>query len=321
MRLVKSQLASELERIRIDLQTYLGQRVTSVKKMRAGHSGFTYDVECATGSFVMRVPPPGARIAGPADVLRQGRIMGALNKAGLPVPAVPVICAEPLVDGRPFILMEAVSGVRIEQAITMVAPSDIARAAVEVLKLIQALPIAETGIGHEGPVGLDSEMVRWTWLMERAPDEFTVRSDALRRTLEDGWPPERMPTLVHGDYHFGNLLFRGSQIVGVLDWEIAEIGQPLLDLGCLAVGAKSETFRDGPHPGGGLDLPVAKLLEMYSVEPDEMRWYLALSYYKYAAIFGYNLMLHRRGKRVDPMYERLTKTIVRLIDDGLKLLA
>ena len=51
-----------------------------------------------------------------------------------------------------------------------------------------------------------------------------------------------------------------------------------------------------------------------------MRWYLALSLYKYAAIFGYNLMLHRRGKRPDPMYEGLTDTIVGMIDEGIALL-
>jgi hypothetical protein len=51
-----------------------------------------------------------------------------------------------------------------------------------------------------------------------------------------------------------------------------------------------------------------------------MRWYLAMSLYKYAAIFGYNLMLHRRGKRPDPMYEGLTDTIVGMIDEGIALL-
>ena len=51
-----------------------------------------------------------------------------------------------------------------------------------------------------------------------------------------------------------------------------------------------------------------------------MRWYLAMSLYKYAAIFGYNLMLHRRGKRPDPMYEGLTDTITGMVDEGIALL-
>ena len=52
-----------------------------------------------------------------------------------------------------------------------------------------------------------------------------------------------------------------------------------------------------------------------------MNWYVAMSLYKYAAILGYNLMLHRRGKRPDPMYEGLTTTITGMIDEGIDLLA
>jgi hypothetical protein len=63
------------------------------------------------------------------------------------------------------------------------------------------------------------------------------------------------------------------------------------------------------------------LLEMYGgADAGEFTWYLALSFYKYAAIFGYNLMLHRRGKRPDPMYEKLTGVIMSLIDSGMELL-
>jgi hypothetical protein len=59
---------------------------------------------------------------------------------------------------------------------------------------------------------------------------------------------------------------------------------------------------------------------MYGADPDEYRWYRALTYYKYAAIFGYNLMLHRRGKRPDPSYEQRTDIILGFIDQGVVLL-
>ena len=58
---------------------------------------------------------------------------------------------------------------------------------------------------------------------------------------------------------------------------------------------------------------------MYGADPDAYRWYLALTYYKYAAIFGYNLMLHRRGKRPHPSYEQRTDAILRFIDQGVGL--
>lgn len=301
------------EQIRADLEKALGERVLSVEPIPEGHSGFTYNVTKADGRFVLRLPPPNARIAGTADVMRQGRIMAALNAAGLPTPAVPIICRDPVVDGRPFILMRQVDGERIEKTARREKPLDIASSAVDVLQRLQAVPVAETGIGDEEPTSLEVEMIRWAMLMQRAPEELTTRAGELGGLLAAHAPPPRNPTLVHGDYHYGNMLFSTHRVTAVLDWEIAEIGQPLMDLGALCVVA-------GRHPGDWPALPDADLFALYGVEEDEMRWYVAMSLYKYASIFGYNLMLHRKGRRPDPMYEGMTDTIVAMIEEGITLL-
>jgi aminoglycoside phosphotransferase (APT) family kinase protein len=253
-------------------------------------------------------------------VVRQGRIMAALPQAGLPVPAIRVMSSDPAIDGRPFVLMEAVEGTRIEKTGVEQKPLEIAGSAVKVLKNLHALPLDKTGIGDEMPVGLQAEMLRWLWLMERAPAELTKRAGDLGGMLARHVPAEREPTLVHGDYHYGNMLFKGPDVVAVLDWEIAEIGQPLLDLGCLCIVSHRRRYEGAPNPGGSVDVAVEDLYTLYGADPGEMRWYLALSLYKYASIFGYNLMLHRRGKRPDPMYEGLTDTIVGMIEEGIALL-
>ena len=307
------------ELIHTDLEKVLGKPV-SIAPIPEGHSGFTYFVTAGLDRYVLRLPPPGARIAGPADVIRQGRIMSALNRAGLPTPPIRVSSEDPVIDSRPFILMERVDGTRIEQAAQREKPLDIARSAVGVLKRLQSLPLEETGIGDEEPVPLTAEMMRWGMLMQRAPEELTARAGELGGLLAAQVPPERTPTLVHGDYHYGNMLFRGHEVVAILDWEIAEIGQPLLDLGCLCIVAVRRQYQGAPNPGGAIDVSMDELYEMYGVEAEEMRWYAAMSLYKYASIFGYNLMLHRKGRRPDPMYEGLTDTIVGMIDEGIALL-
>ncbi|TMD89996.1 MAG: phosphotransferase family protein [Chloroflexi bacterium] len=318
-------------RIREDLEAACRERlnkpslrVISVEPIPEGHSGFTYFVTADDGGgptrYVLRLPPPGARIAGPADVIRQGRIMAALHDADLPTPAIPALVAEPVVDGRPFVLMEAVEGTRIEKAGVEQNPLDISRSAVGVLKRLQSLPLGRTGIGDEEPVSLQAEMMRWAWLMQRAPEELTTRAGELGGLLATHVPVERPPTLVHGDYHYGNMLFRGPEVVAVLDWEIAEIGQPLLDLGCLCIVSVRRQYQGAPNPGGAIDVTVGELCRLYGADAGEMRWYLALSLYKYASIFGYNLMLHRRGKRPDPMYEHLTDTITGMIDEGIDVI-
>ena len=318
------ELQTGLEEVLRALWSAPGVRVTRVAPIPEGHSGFTYfvDVEGGPGAsaYVMRMPPPGARIRGTADVLRQGRIMQALHEAGLPAPAVPLLVEQPVLDGRPFILMERVTGDRIEKTAAEQDPEAIARNAITVLKKLHALPPERTGIGGEDPVSLEYELMRWAWLMERAPEELTGDAPEFGRLLAERRPAEKPPALVHGDYHYGNMLFDGAEVVAVLDWEIAQLGQPLLDLGCLCVIAQRREFEGAPNPGGGIDVPVERVVEMYGADPREFRWYLALSCYKYASIFGYNLMLHRRGKRPDPMYEEMTGSITGLIEKGRDLL-
>jgi len=309
------------EQIRSDLERFLGEPVRSVRVIPEGHSGFSYWVDLDGRLAVMRLPPPGARIAGPADIPRQGRLIDALHRRGLPVPAVLTMSDQPVVDRRPFFLLEAVDGDRIEKVVGTVPDVQLAASAVNVLKQLQEVPVAETGIGEEQPASLESEIARWTWLMDRAPQELTGEAAVVAELLRGCKPAERPPVLVHADFHYGNMLFRHGQVVALLDWEIAQLGQPLLDLACLAVVAHASRTGEDRVPGGGaVSVPDDVLLEMYDADPDEFRWFLAFTYYKYASIFGYNLMLHRRGKRPDPVYEDRTTTIVDFIAEAHKLL-
>jgi aminoglycoside phosphotransferase (APT) family kinase protein len=293
------------ERIAADLTAQIREPVREVRPIPEGHSGFTYWVELDGRRGVLRLPPPGARIAGAADIPRQARIMAALSAQGLPVPAVIATSHDPVVDGRPFVLMEAVQGDRVEQAINAGnTPLQLAAWAVDVLRRLQAVPRENTGIGGEDPMPLEGEIARWTWLMERAPAELTGQAPRLAQLLIDRKPLPRSPVLVHGDYHMSNMLFDRQRVAAVVDWEIAELGQPLLDVCCISLSHVS----------------ADAVREMYGADPNDYRWYLALTHYKYAAIFGYNLMLHRRGKRPDPSYEQRTDTIRGFIDQGVGVL-
>ena len=165
--------------------------MSAVDPIPEGHSGFTYFVELDGGRAVLRLPPPGARIAGPADIPRQGRIMAALNSAGLPVPAVIAMSDEPVVDGRPYVLVEVVDGQRIEKVMGRTTALTLATSAVSVLRSLHSLPLDQTGIGGEPPQPLAAEMVRWGWLMERAPEELTGRAPVLGSLLAEHRPEER----------------------------------------------------------------------------------------------------------------------------------
>lgn len=309
-----------LERIADDLGRELGEPVLGVRPIPEGHSGFTYWVEFGGRQAVLRLPPPGTRPAGPADIARQGRLLRALHAAGIAVPEVLAMSGRPSVDGRPYCLMARVEGDRVEAAAGHDDPA-LAHSAIEELLRLQAVPRDQTGIGEENPVPVADEIERWAWLLERSPKELVGRTPEVRALLHRTAPPEQAPVMVHGDYHYGNMLFGGGRLVAVLDWEIAELGQPLLDLACMVVVGQAHR---GPAPGvpgaGSLEVEEADLLRWYGVDQAAFQWPLALTFYKYAAIFGYNLMLHRRGKRPDPTYESRDETIVAFLDEAARLL-
>src|ERR1700737_1003632 len=114
--------AEAMEDLTSRLQGYLRRHLdraslelSRIDAIPEGHSGFTYSLSASDGAwsqrYVLRLPPPGARIVGPADVIRQGRIMAALPEQGRPTPRIVANEADPdVLDGRPFCLMGAIEG-------------------------------------------------------------------------------------------------------------------------------------------------------------------------------------------------------------------
>lgn len=311
------------ERLRVDLADR-DVRVAEFAPVAHGHSGFTFALRLRSGpaeeDLVLRVAPPGTRPHGPADLERQARIMRALHRAGLPVPAVRWSTPGLEPDGsRPAVLTERIIADRIETVLGTTDAAEIASGAIDAAAAIHAIPVGDTGIADEVAVSQLDEIERWRRLMERAVAELTVDAPRLERALRSQPPAPREPTLVHGDFHYGNLLFDGGRVRAILDWEIAQIGQPLLDVAGLAVMSQGVIFGAGPNPGGTVDISAAELARLYGCPEDELAWYLALSAYKYAAILGYNLMLHRNGRRPDDLYPSLARPIERLVAYGLRV--
>lgn len=317
-------------RVRADLTTVLrtmwsdpSVHVGDPRPFGDGHSGFTYQVVVTRASVpieaVLRLSPPGARIAGPADIGRQGRIMAALGAVHLPVPTVLASSSDPVIDGRSFALLELLDGTGWELAAAATSDRAVAEAAVGALRAVAASGPGNSGIAGEEPIGPRGEVLRWAALLSRCPDWIAEPGQVLASELLAVCPESAVATLVHGDFHFGNLLFRGDRVIGILDWEIASLGDPRLDVGSLAVAVLRNRYGDEPNPTGGLRISPRDLVALWG-EDETMPWFVATNCLKYAAILGYNLMLHRSGRRPDPIYEQLRTTMRSLINDGRSIL-
>jgi aminoglycoside phosphotransferase (APT) family kinase protein len=242
-----------------------------------------------------------------------------LRAAGIPTPRILASSEDAALDGRPFILMEKMRGLRVEDAIEEASARTLVASAFAAIRAVHAVGHDRSGIGDEPVTDLEAEVARWQRLASRGPADLVRDIGRLQSELLRARPAERVPALVHGDYHLGNVLFESGRVVGILDWEIAELGQSPLDEAALCMVAIREAFKE-PNPGREAALPLHEMMELADGGPD-FDWYLAATCHKYAAIFGYNLDLHRRGRRHDPLYEQLTQTIPGLVDAGLALLA
>lgn len=203
--------------------------VSDVAAFGTGHSGFTYALELATDATtrrcVLRLSPPRARIAGPADVGRQGRIMAALAAAGAPAPVVLACSSDPEVDGRAFALMELVAGHGWEAAVAATSARSVGEGTLDALRRIQTLAPDASGIAGEAACSPANDVRRWAHLLVRGSTALRGSGAVLARRLEASAPElAARPVLTHGDFHYGNMIFDGARVIAVVDWEIATLG-------------------------------------------------------------------------------------------------
>ena len=298
--------------------------VRELRPFGDGHSGFTYlvrlELRGCSGEYVARLSPPGARITGPADVGRQGRIMAALHRQGLPVPDVLAADSSGLTLGRALVVMERVEASGWQTAARELGDLQVAALAVGFLHEVGSIRPQSLDLPDEAPASLTDDLERWQRLLAYCPGWLMEPGRRLYERLLAALPGPGPVRLVHGDFHYGNMLFLGSSVAAVLDWEIATLSDQRLDLGCLAVASLRRRYPE-PNPTGGLDVSLTELAGMFGMPMDQARWFTAAACLKYAAILGYNLGLHRRGRRIDALYEQLQITMRGLAADGLALLA
>lgn len=306
-----------------------GVRATGLAAMEGGHAGLTMGVRLeradgtVLGDYVLRLAPPGVRRQGNTDVFRQAPLLRALHLAGLPVPDVPFAEAGEATLGTPFIMMERLRG-RTFFIWEPDAVFDRADAAVGPLWVQAADALAdlhgfdwESGLPDwEAPRPLAEEVMRWGKVLAKSPEPGWIeRGEQLRDRLLATLPATDFTGLVHGDFQPGNVLFERGQLTGIVDWELAHIGDQLLDLGwLLMMGDRACWHRDWMPRA---PLPPEALAERYAAKSGRplarLHWYRAWAGYAFAAISCMNLHLHRSGRRPDPAWESFALAIPSLL--------
>ena len=280
-----------------------------VRQFEGGQSNPTFLVESAARRIVLRKKPPGKLLPTAHQVEREHRILAALAGSGVPVPEVFALCEDESVIGTPFYVMAYVEGrVFTDPGLPGLDPPArraIYSATVAGLAAIHAVDAAAAGLADLGPPAgyLERQIRRWIRQYEASRTEAVEAMDALARWLPAHLPPSPRTTLVHGDYRVGNLVFArdATRLEGVLDWELATLGDPFSDLAYLCMGYHHDApGRPGlvTCAGGASGIPgESELLEDYCRRTGiggvpHWRFYLAFSFFRFAAILQ---GVYRRG--------------------------
>ena len=212
-----------------------------VKQFPSGHSNLTFLLQIGEQEFVLRRPPFGANIKTAHDMGREYKILSHLHPVYGKVPRPLLYCGDESVLGAPFYVMERVRGIILrakppqELALTPEVMRDLSLAFVDNLAAIHAVDYVAAGLDDLGkPHGYVARQARgWTERYVNAKTDDIPDIERVAAWLAEHLPPESGATLIHNDYKYDNLVLdpQDLHIRAVLDWEMATIGDPLMDLG------------------------------------------------------------------------------------------
>jgi aminoglycoside phosphotransferase (APT) family kinase protein len=230
------------------LNTYVRERmpdigeINSITQFPGGYSNLTYCLHTVEKEYVLRRPPVGANIKSAHDMGREYKVLSLLKPCYDKVPTPILYYESPEVIGAPFYIMERIRGVilRAATAPNLQLPDEqfrrISESIVDNLTLIHALDIQTTGLHQLGkPEGYVQRQIEgWRKRYFQAETDHIGEMNVLADWLPQHQPVSQSAAFLHNDYKHDNIILHPDnlpQIIGVLDWEMATVGDPLMDVG------------------------------------------------------------------------------------------
>jgi aminoglycoside phosphotransferase (APT) family kinase protein len=312
----------------------MGSGPVDVERIGEGHSNVTFLVHRGEERVVLRRPPRPPLPPSAHDVLREARVLRALEGTPVRVPRVLATCDDDSVLGAPFYLMEELHGSVITTEIPepIDSPEGRRRIAEELVDaLVEVHEVDWRACGLEGygrPSGyLERQLRRFTGLWEYNKTRELPIVEEVADWLGRNMPESPKSTIVHGDYRLGNVMVADDappRLVAIFDWELSTIGDPLADVGYLTVtwaeagdppdisysSLSAATRREGFL---GREELVARYEDRSGRPVSALGWYQALALWKAAVFMEGNYKRFTSGS-TDDQY-------LALYDEGVPALA
>ncbi|MBU2514921.1 phosphotransferase family protein [bacterium] len=231
------------------VETYLKDTIPGltgnleVKQYPSGFSNLTYLIEIGTKKLVLRRPPFGTKAKTAHDMGREFKILSSIREYFPYCPKPLVYTEDESILGAPFYVMERIEGIILRKNLpkTLSFSADDAKTLctnlIDVLLELHAIDYKKIGLDNLGkPEGyINRQVAGWSKRYRAARTQDAPDFESIMTWLEKNQPADsKNPSLIHNDYKFDNVVLDPEnplKIIGVLDWEMATIGDPLMDLG------------------------------------------------------------------------------------------
>jgi aminoglycoside phosphotransferase (APT) family kinase protein len=303
----------------------LGDALPQVQQFSGGASNLTYLLRYADRDLILRRPPAGTKAASAHDMAREHRVQARLKPVFPYVPEMVAFCDDPAVIGSEFYVMERLEGIILRAnlprglELSEAQVRELCLAVVDRLIDLHAIDPDEAGLADLGRgAGYVERQVRGWSERYRAAKTWNVPSfEKVMAWLEANRPDDVATRIIHNDFRFDNVVLDPddpTRIVGILDWEMATLGDPLMDLGAsLAYWVEAgddrwfAMFRRQPTHAPGM-LTRAEVVARYRERTDlpiaDWRFYEVYGLFRLAVIVQQIYARYHAKQTRNPAFKR-----------------
>jgi aminoglycoside phosphotransferase (APT) family kinase protein len=310
----------------------IGDDEMQVEQFPGGHSNLTYLLRFGDHEMVLRRPPFGPVPPRAHDMARESRVLSAVHPHFPLAPKPYLLCEDTSIIGSVFYVMERRRGItiRTDEPAPIAGDEELRRrisgSVIDTLADLHAIDVVANGLDALGkPAGFVARQIRgWIERWHGSKTSDIPEMEALASGLEAHTPADvERPSLVHGDYKLDNVMLdaaRPDRLVGVFDWEMSAVGDPLVDVGILLAYWVHVTSVNDAAVGTVTTRPGwfgrEEILDRYAARShralDAIALYEVFAVFKLAVVIQQIYARYVRGQTDDPRFAPLGERVTSL---------
>ena len=317
---VRDEDAFDVARVHTWLNSYINESsLPDVFQFRSGASNLTYLLKYSDRELVLRRPPVGTKAVSAHDMKREFLIQSRLKPVYDLVPTVIALCEDHSILGSDFYVMDRIQGEifrrDVPETLTKEEISVMAHSLVSGLAQLHSVDASVLNELNKGPGYVTRQVEGWSKRYRNALTDDVPDGEDVMNWLLSNKPDDVGSCIIHGDWRIDNMVFDLAQkkLVGVLDWELATVGDPLMDLGsALAYWIDKDdepmfaSLRRQPSHLDGMPTRkefIAKYLELSGRKCDDFTFYEVFGLFRLTVIIQQIWARYKAGQTTNPAFK------------------